>query len=240
MNELKSKLDYGKWGQQFTPPYCFELSGKTLDFRFESGGARARFADDYRVIWERGGARAETDYWCLKASDRVYLICFGFAGVKCVTLIFDAQTGLVTLDETSFDENRRPYKSAVEFGAVPERAADAARHGYTSELAGNSFLWIFCNTYWHVESYTADECEHNSNYPDFDGRGPYKAVKISDTLYYVINGDAKESMCMIYNVRNMTSVGRSVVFESSGAPLAQGAVGKYSDTAALPELITVI
>jgi len=56
----------------------------------------------------------------------------------------------------------------------------------------------------------------------------------------MINGDSFESICMIYNLRNLTCVGRSVVYDSSGGPLPQGAVGKYSDTAELPEKITIV
>ena len=241
MNSLKSKFDY-QWGQQFTPPRSFELSGKTLRMLFEDYEATAEFTDDTRVVWTTNNGREESEYWCLKSTDYVYLICFGFQGDRSVTLIYDSEAGLVTLDETSFDAEKRPYKSAVRFGAVApgEGMQPDSLHHFTKDLADNRFLWIFCDTYWHVESYTEDECTHICNYPDFNGSGPYQAVKITDTLYYVMNGDAKESICMIYNISNLTSVGRSVVYESSGAPLAQGAVGKFSETIELPEVITII
>ncbi|MDR0818482.1 MAG: hypothetical protein LBN43_02765 [Oscillospiraceae bacterium] len=239
MNNLKSKIDYGQWGQQFTPPYCYELAGKTLKLKFELYEASAEFVSDTELIWN--GERLP--YWCLKATNRVYLICFGLPSNRCVTLIADIETKLVTLDETAFDEVEKPYKSAVDFGtiAVDGESAPTELHAFTTELADNRFLWIFCETYWHVESYTETECTHICNYPEFNGAGqPYQAVKITDTLYWVINQDAHESICMLYNLANMTSVGRSVVYQSAKTPVAQGAIGAFSDTIEPPAIPTVV
>jgi hypothetical protein len=239
MNNLKSKVNYGEWGQQFTPPRCYELAGRTLTLLFDGIETAADFVSETELLWN--GARVP--YWCLKATDRVYLVCFGLPSNRCVTLIADTETRRVTLDETAFDEKERPYKSAVKFGAI---AADGEPlptelHSLTRDLAGNSFLWIFCETYWHVESYTETECTHICNYPDFNGAGqPYQAVKITDTLYWVINQDAHESICMLYNLANMTSVGRSVVYQSAQNPVAQGAIGAFSDTIEPPAVPTVV
>ena len=232
MNELELRKDYGQWGQQFVPPYCFEMVGKTLSLVFDNYVAELAFMDTKSLVFTRKGATDSIGYWCLKASDYTYLVCFGLPDNTCITLIIDMETRLVTLDETSFDENQAPYKSAVDFGYIDETGAPApdSRHGLSEELADNRFLWIYCDTYWHVESYTSDTCTHICNYPDFNGSGPYKAAKIKDTMFYVMNGDSKESICMIYNIANMTSVGRSVVFETAQNPLAQGAVGKFSAT----------
>ena len=232
MNELEQRKDYGQWGQQFVPPYCFEMAGKTLALVFDDYKAELAFLDAKKLVFTRNGAADNTGYWCLKASDFTYLVCFGLPDYRCITLIIDVETRLVTLDETSFDENEAPYKSAVDFGYVDEPGSlpPTARHAYSEELADNRFLWIYCDTYWHVESYTNDTCTHLCNYPDFNGSGPYKAAKIKDTMFYVMNGDVKESICMIYNLTNMTSVGRSVVFETAQNPIAQGAVGKFSET----------
>lgn len=246
MNELKGKFGTDM-GQQFTPPRCFELTGRKLLLRFDGFEATAEFIDDDRIAWVTGTGREERNYWCLKSSERVYLVSFGSAGKRCVTLILDLDAGLVTIDITAFDENNSPYKETVDFGvisgyykAVPDTMPAAERHGFTNDLDGNRFLWIFCDTYWHVESYSDGICTHLCNYPAFNGSGPYQCVKITDTQYYVINGDPKESICMIYNLKNLTSVGRSVVFETAEAPIGQGAVGKYSETVEVPDDVTVI
>jgi len=242
MNELESRKDYGQWGQQFVPPYCYELAGQALTLKFDGYAADVTFTDRKNLVFTRNGRTDCVGYWCLKTSDLIYLVCFGLPNNTCITLIIDMETLLVTLDDTAFDENRSPYKSAVDFGYVD--TADGAAppvscHAYTTELADNRFLWIYCDTYWHVESYTEDTCTHLCNYPDFNGSGPYKAVRISDTIFYVLNGDSKESICMIYNIKNMTSVGRSVVFETAQGPLAQGAVGKFSETIEPDDLVIV-
>lgn len=241
MNNLESKKDYGQWGQQFVPPYCYEMAGKALTLVFDDYTANVTFTNETSLVFTRKGATDDTPYWCLKASDRIYLVCFGLPGNVCITLIIDTEARLVTLDETAFDENQSPYKRAVDFGYVEKSGepVPVTRHSLSEDLADNRFLWIYCDTYWHVESYTNDTCTHICNYPDFNGSGPYKAAKITDTVYYVMNGDSKESICMIYNIKNMTSVGRSVVYETAKTPLAQGAVGKFSKTIA-PEDITIV
>jgi hypothetical protein len=241
MNNLKSKINYGPMGQQFVPPYSYELAGKTLKLLFDGEETSAEFVNETEIVWN--GTRVP--YWCLKTTNRVFLICFGLPSNRCVTLIADLETRRVTLDETGFDEKEAPYKTAVKFGAIVEDGAPLPTelHAFTTDLADNRFLWIYCDTYWHVESYTETECTHLCNYPDFNGSGqPYWAVKITDTLYWVINQDAHESICMIYNLANMTSIGRSVVFQSAQNPIAQGAVGAFSETiepAAIPTIVTL-
>jgi len=246
MNELKSRFGTDM-GQQFTPPRCFELTGLSMILHFDGYEAKAEFVGNDLIAWTDGAAREERSYWCLKSSDHVYLVSFGCEGKRCVTLILDLAAGLVTIDVTAFDENNSPYKEKVDFGVLSGYYTDtsdgtptAEKHGFTNDLDGNRFLWIFCDTYWHVESYADGICTHLCNYPAFNGSGPYQCVKITDTQYYVINGDAKESICMIYNLKNLTSVGRSVVFETAEAPIGQGAVGKYSETVEVPDDVTVI
>jgi hypothetical protein len=231
MNELKSKFGYGEWGQQYMPPYCFEFSGKTVRLVFDGYEAAAEVTDDATLVWERGGTREAVPYWCLKAADYIYMMSFGLSGNRCVTLIIDRMERLVTLDETSFDAELKPYKSAVDFGYIAQEGEEppAARHAFTKELAGNKYRWVFCDTYWHVEEYTEDECIMYSCFPDVKGTNPYRAVKINDYMYYTMNGDDVESFCLLMNMKVLTSVSRSVIGKNEGKAIPLGAIGYYED-----------
>jgi|GEM_PF-6523924 len=127
-NAMQSKFGY-EWGQQFTPPRSFEFAGRTISLRFENLDAKAEFTDDTHVIWTADRGREETSYFCLKSTDRVYLIAFGFQGDRCITLIIDTEASLATLHETSFDAEKRPYTSAVLFGTLDNAAPATAAPG---------------------------------------------------------------------------------------------------------------
>lgn len=230
-NSFKQKFDYGPLGQQFTPPYCYEFAGKKLQFKFEEYTASACFTDREHMVWQGKTEEQETAYWCLKLNNDTYMICFGLTPEKCVTLIIDMVSGLITLDETSFDDEHRPYKSALDFGIIllPGREIPAERHCFTKELAGNTLKWIFCDTYWHRHVYGEEECELSSNLEFVKGKGPYRAVRISDAVYYNIAGDDRESYCELMNLKNMTLVARSVIWGNNGKAIPMGAVGKFDD-----------
>ena len=237
-NHLKARFNYGPFGQQFTPPYCYEMAGKTLDLRFEDHGAVARFLDEKQLVWSRGGREDKAEYWALKLANDIYLISFGIAPETCVTLVLDMGERLVTLEETAFGEDRRPCRNALCFGAVavPGLPLPQRRHELTKELAGNCFKWVFCDTYWHIEGYEPDTMFYCSNYPDFKGRGPYTAVKISDTVYFTCNGDAVESMCELMDLSRLVSVSRSIVAGKDGKAIPLGAVGEYVEDLSAYEL----
>lgn len=229
-NNLKSKFDYGPWGQQYTPPFCYELAGCDLDIRFETEAVRLQVLDRTTLIWHRGGTFS-AEYWALKLCNDIYMVSFGLEPEICVTLVIDMNARLVTLDETSFDENHSPYRSALCFGAiaVPDLPLPEQRHCFTEELAGNCFRWVFCDTYWHVEGYEKDTMFYRSNYADFHGVGPYRAVKISDTVYYTCNGDAVESMSALMDISRLFSISRSIVYGKGGKAIPLGAIGFFSD-----------
>jgi hypothetical protein len=231
LNELKKKFGYGEWGQQYMPPYCFEFSGKALELIFDGYEAVADNIDDKTLTWTCGGEKNTVEYWCLKAADYIYMMSFGLPDNKCVTLIIDMSERLVTLDETSFDVDLKPYKSAVDFGAVAVDGKDLPqpRHEFTGELAGNKYRWVFCDTYWHVEEYTDDVCVMYSCFPEVRGTNPYRAVKINDYMYYTMNGDDVESFCLLMNMKVLTSVSRSVIGKNSGKSIPLGAIGCYED-----------
>ncbi len=230
-NNLKNRLDYGPWGQQFTPPFCYELAGRDLDIRFDDNSARAVFQDEKHMLWKRSKKESATDYWALKLCNDIYLACFGIEPENCITLIIDLGTGLVTLDEVSFSNDRVPRRTALDFGwiAVQGQPMPKHRHALTKELAGNCFKWVFCDTYWHIEGYKEDSMFYCSNYPEFKGVGPYTAVKISETVYYTCNGDNVESISELMDLSRMVSVSRSIVGGKGGKAIPLGAVGEYVD-----------
>ncbi len=230
MNALKSKFDYGSLGQQYTPPLCFEFSGKILQFAFDGFNASAQFTDDKNLIWTRDGDREETKYWCLKADDYMYMLSFALTGNRCTTLIIDTLAGLLTMDEVSFDEAEKPIQT-IAFGAVRKDGQElpSKRHAYTQDLSGNAFRWTYCDTYWHVETYFETEHTLVTNYPDIKGTFSYRAVKITDTMYYTCNGDDRESICELMNLRHLTCVARSVVSDSGGKAIPLGAIGRFEE-----------
>lgn len=234
MNELKSKMDYGPWGQQFCPPFSYELAGKELALCFDAYTAEAVFLNEKRARWTKNETAAEAEYWALKLTNDVFMVSFGMEPETNITLIIDLAERLVTLDETGFDEKKAPVKRALDFGAIamPGMPLPKKRHERTKELAGNCFKWVFCDTYWHAEGYYEDTMFYYSNYPDFKGEGPYTAVKISDTLYYSCNGDSVESICVLMDMKRLVSVSRSLVYGRNGQAIPLGAIGAFEDNSA--------
>ena len=152
--DLRTLCPYGKDSiQQYTPPRCFELAGKTFDLIMDDGyDFVLRFLDINRLEWRRSEEPpVSAKYKCLKADAATYLVSYELSAIRPRvnhTFVIDLENMLVTRIVSSIGANPRwPYltKTEFEFGAISNGGEFRSypRHGFTSDMIGNVAQWAY-------------------------------------------------------------------------------------------------
>ena len=152
--DLRELSPFGKDSiHQYTPPQCYELSGKTFELAMDDGyDFSLHFLDNQRLEWRRANKNpAKARYKCLKADDTTYLVSYELPDIRPRvnhTFVLDLENMLVTRIISTIGKNPRwPYlmKTEFEFGAigVADESQTYPRHGFTSDLIGNIMQWAY-------------------------------------------------------------------------------------------------
>ncbi len=143
---------------QYSPPKCFELSGRrfelVMDTGEDTGDAVLNFVDGETVEWGiKGGITLKSDtYECRKSDDLIYLVTYCLSGVvprENHTWVVDLEQQLVTLLRCPLGENPYwPYliDSHYTFGYIKEDGkehTDRRRHGFTEDVVGTAVKWTY-------------------------------------------------------------------------------------------------
>lgn len=142
---------------QFCPPRCFELAGKTLTFVLDTGEETGdfilRFTDGYTLEWSaRSGPFKKERYECRKSDDMTYLLTYCIEGREPRenhTWVIDMEQELVTFLRCSLGEHAYdPYIIESHFGfgyiAIDGREhSDLRRHGFTNDVTGTFLRWTY-------------------------------------------------------------------------------------------------
>ena len=139
---------------QFMPPKNFELAGESFKLLMDDGyDCVLNFIDGETLEWGRvGGELFRENYLCLKGDDTTYLVSFEAAETTLRTshlYIIDKDNSLVTRQIATVGKNPRwPYlvDTEHEFGAIEQPGKEYTsypRHGYTSDLIGNTIQWAY-------------------------------------------------------------------------------------------------
>lgn len=140
---------------QYCPPRCFELAGKTINIKLDSGeitgDVKLEVIDETTLRYsvpgnERSG---EAKYECRKGDDYTYLLSFCvYDPRENYTFIIDNEQELATFLRCSMGENAYyPYliDSHFGFGYIDNGNghADRRRHGFTDEVMGTGVKWVY-------------------------------------------------------------------------------------------------
>ncbi len=157
---------------QYCPPKCFELAGKTLRFIIDTGENTGdytfSFLDGTHLEWSVSGSPSRTEeYECRKSDDWTYLLTYCVAGKEPRenhTWVIDLEQELVTFLRCSLGENEfwpLLINSHFGFGYIKEDGKehlDIKRHGFTEEVSGTAVKWTYGHNMATVHVY------HNSRW----------------------------------------------------------------------------
>ena len=138
---------------QYTPPFCYELAGRTFVCAMDDGlDYTLRFIDKDTVEWNFENTEPKKDkYQCLKGDDTTYLVSYELEGTAQRTnhtFVIDLENQLVTRIIARIGDNPKyPYitNSFFEFGAIRQEDGSIAfkRHSYTDEMVGTVMQWCY-------------------------------------------------------------------------------------------------
>ncbi len=168
---------------QYCPPRCFELAGRTYKFIIDTGEETGeyvlRFTDGETLEWSaRSGPFKQERYECRKSDDLTYLLTYCIEGKQPRenhTWVIDLEQELVTFLRCSLGEHALdPYMIESHFGfgyiAVDgTEHTDIRRHGFTNDVTGTCVKWtyghslatihVYHDPYWYRIGYLKNESE---------------------------------------------------------------------------------
>lgn len=173
--------------EQYCPPRCFELAGKTYTFAIDdgeyTGEAVLEFVDERNLNWSicSETERRPAEYECRKGDDYTYLVtyCAELDGRKeNQTWVIDLEQELVTFLRCIVGENKYwPNLVDSHFGfgyiIIPGKPhTDRRRHGFTDDVLGTSVKWTYghelatvhayYSTNWYRITYPKDAVESDT------------------------------------------------------------------------------
>ncbi len=140
---------------QFRPPLCYELVGKTFDLVMDNGyDYELKFIDKETLSYGKvSESKKVYEYDCLKGDDTTFFVNLEMVGETPrtgLTFILDTEQSLVTVEYIRIGVNPRLPKLPVTeiiFGAIKKEdgTIPRIRHGFTNEMVGKAIDWNYGN-----------------------------------------------------------------------------------------------
>lgn len=203
---------------QYCPPRCFELAGKTIKIKLDSGDITGdvtlEIVDESTIKYDVPGSprSGEAKYECRKGDDYTYLLSFCIYDPReNLTFVIDKEQELATFMRCTMGENAYyPYLIDTHFGFGyidnGGEHTDVRRHGFTDDVTGTGIKWvyghelatvhIYYSSNWYRITYPKDRAKSQSQIEMNEGlNNTLKALPGSDEPAFYVK--IKEGMYLV-------------------------------------------
>ena len=180
-------------------PLSDYMVGKTFTLRYDNGGPVWEYQIDglKDLRWREEGEtewHTETYRAFEPAEDLIFFSHFhtGHPRYRCVTIAIDFRYGLTTCIDAWIGNERSNIEAAHKayFGVLEMEGVTAPlvrRHGFTDELVGKSFAWVYSESMTSIHVYSSPE---SYSWTIFLGNGSGGLMWSSPCLYIKLRDDA--------------------------------------------------